>query len=70
MRVAKSEEKAFRDILKLLMSQKYSPGDRIVEGDIATELNLSRTPVRNVLRQFVAMSPRTGAEDGMLPSQA
>ncbi len=65
MRVAKTEEKAFRDILKLIMSQKYSPGDRIVEGDIASELNLSRTPVRNVLRQFVAMGvleqiPRMG----------
>lgn len=65
MRVAKTEEKAFRDILKLIMSHKYSPGDRIVEGDIASELNLSRTPVRNVLRQFVAMGvleqiPRVG----------
>ena len=65
MRVAKTEEKAFRDILKLIMSQKYSPGDRIVEGDIASELNLSMTPVRNVLRQFVAVGvleqvPRMG----------
>lgn len=65
MRQARVEEKAFRDILNIIMSQRFAPGDRIVEGDIATELNLSRTPVRNVLRQLVAMGvlehfPRRG----------
>lgn len=49
-----AEERAHREIIKLILSQKYAPGDRLVEAEMAQELGLSRTPVRNALRKLIA----------------
>lgn len=49
-----AEERAHREIIKLILSQKYAPGDRLVEAELAQEMGLSRTPVRNALRKLIA----------------
>ncbi len=49
-----AEDRAHRDIITLILSQKYAPGDRLVEAELAQELGLSRTPVRNALRKLIA----------------
>ncbi len=49
-----AEDRAHKEIIKLILSQKYAPGDRLVESELAQELGLSRTPVRNALRKLIA----------------
>jgi len=49
-----AEERAHREILRLIVSQRYAPGDRIFENELAEELGLSRTPIRNALRKLLA----------------
>ena len=49
-----AENLAYEAILEMILSKEFSPGDRLVESEIAERLNLSRTPVRNVMRQLVA----------------
>jgi DNA-binding GntR family transcriptional regulator len=49
-----AEDRAHKEIIKLILSQKYAPGDRLVEAELAQELGLSRTPVRNALRKLIA----------------
>lgn len=56
-----AEERAHKEIVNLILSQKYAPGDRLVEAELAQELGLSRTPVRNALRKLIA--------EGLLESQ-
>jgi DNA-binding GntR family transcriptional regulator len=50
-----TEQKAFREIIRLILSHKYSPGSPLIEKQIAEELGMSRTPVRGALRQLVAI---------------
>lgn len=40
--------------MEMLLSRKYAPGDRLVEAELAGEMGLSRTPVRNSLRKLIA----------------
>ena len=54
MRAPTAEDRAHQEILKLIVSQKYAPGDRLVESELAEELGLSRTPGRNALRKLLA----------------
>lgn len=56
-----AEDRAHKEIINLILSQKYAPGDRLVEAELAQELGLSRTPVRNALRKLIA--------EGLLESQ-
>lgn len=49
-----AEEMAYGRMVEMLLSRKYSPGDRLVEAELASEMGLSRTPVRNALRKLIA----------------
>lgn len=49
-----AEEKAYGQLMEMILSRKYAPGDRLVEAELAQEMGLSRTPVRNALRQLMA----------------
>jgi DNA-binding GntR family transcriptional regulator len=44
------ELKAYDYIKKRIMSRIYAPGQKIMDSQIAAELNISRTPVRDALR--------------------
>lgn len=50
-----AEEKAYQGILKMILSKRFHPGDRLVENELAEELKLSRTPVRNALKRLTAL---------------
>lgn len=43
---------AYEHILKMIMTRELLPGDRIPESKIAQEFNISRTPVRDAMRQL------------------
>lgn len=49
-----AEKRAYREIIRLILSQKYPPGSSLIEVQIADQLGMSRTPVRNALRQLVS----------------
>jgi DNA-binding GntR family transcriptional regulator len=49
-----AEERAYGEVMEMILSRKYAPGDRLVEAELAKEMGLSRTPVRNALRKLVA----------------
>lgn len=54
------------EIKQAILSARYRPGDRLVEGNLAEWLGVSRNPVREALRQleaegFVEIAPRRGA---------
>ena len=50
----RAEELAYESIIEMILSRSYAPGDRLVESELAELLNLSRTPIRNVLRKLAA----------------
>lgn len=54
MRTADAEGRAYSEILHAIITQKYAPGDHLAEAKIAEDLNMSRTPVRNVLKKMIA----------------
>lgn len=54
MRTADAEGRAYSEILRAIITQKYAPGDHLAEAKIAEELNMSRTPVRNALKKMIA----------------
>lgn len=54
MRDRSVEIDAVRKIIDKVISQKYLPGMQLVENQLAQELGISRTPVRNALRYLVA----------------
>ena len=43
------------ELLDDIMSGKYKPGDRLVESQIAKQMGISQSPVREALRDLVAM---------------
>ncbi len=47
-------ESAYYRLLEAIKSGEYQPGDRLRETDVAAQLNLSRTPVREALRKLEA----------------
>ncbi len=47
-------EGAYRALCAALQSGRYRPGDRLREAEIAAELGISRTPVREALGRLVA----------------
>ncbi len=47
-------EIALVKITDLLVNHTYKPGDRLLETVLASELNLSRTPIRDALSRLVA----------------
>lgn len=60
MIVDSAEEKAYRAIINMIVFHKCPPGAPVIEKQIAEELSLSRTPVRNALKRLVS--------DGLLDS--
>ena len=59
-------EAAYAKLLAAIRNGEFAPGDRLRETDVASRLNLSRTPVREALRRLEAEGivehrPRLGA---------
>ncbi len=50
-----AEDKAYQGILNLILSKRFHPGDRLIENELAEELGLSRTPIRNALKRLAAL---------------
>ena len=58
-------EQVYHFVRQLIMEGQFSPNDRIVEGQLAKTLNISRTPVREALHSLerdglLESSPRVG----------
>jgi DNA-binding GntR family transcriptional regulator len=54
--VARSEnlaEQAYRSLRSLILERKISPGSQVVEGRLAEELRISRTPMREALVRLI-----------------
>lgn len=49
-----SEERAYRSIVELILTNEYKPGDFLLEVELASKLNMSRTPVSRALARLVA----------------
>ncbi|PCI29292.1 MAG: GntR family transcriptional regulator [SAR324 cluster bacterium] len=47
------EEFAYRSIIRLILKNKFKPGDFLLEIELAETLKLSRTPVRHALGRLV-----------------
>lgn len=59
------KNKIVSDIIKLIVSRKFKPGDRLIESDLADYFSTSRAPVREALGElasigFVTQIPRKG----------
>jgi DNA-binding transcriptional MocR family regulator len=48
-------EQVKEELLNDILMGKYQPGDRLVESQIAKEMGISQSPVREALRDLVAM---------------
>lgn len=48
------KEAMYDDLFMKILGGKYQEGDRLKEADLAEEFNISRTPVREVLKQLAA----------------
>jgi len=48
-------EQVKEELLDDIMSGRYQPGDRLVESQIAKKMGISQSPVREALRDLVAM---------------
>lgn len=48
-----AEERAYRSIIRLILSGQYKPGDFLLEMDLAPKLGMSRTPVSRALGRLV-----------------
>ena len=49
-----AEERAYRSIINQILSGAYSPGDFLLELEIAQKLDMSRTPVSRALSRLVS----------------
>jgi DNA-binding GntR family transcriptional regulator len=45
-------ESVFKQIRGLILSQRLKPGDKLIEGNLAEKLGVSRTPVREALHKL------------------
>jgi DNA-binding GntR family transcriptional regulator len=50
--VASAEEEAYRHVLAAIRTGRFKPGLRLVAEDIASEIGMSRMPVREALRRL------------------
>lgn len=70
-----ASERAYSGIRSLIVNGKLETGFRLREGELAEQLGVSRTPVREALRQLAAeglveVRPNRGAVVGSLSSSA
>lgn len=49
-----SSERVFRELKDAILSSEFAPGTRVVEVQIAEQLGVSRTPVREALKRLLA----------------
>lgn len=61
------EEQAYNHIRRAIIARRWQPGTRLSEPQIADELGISRTPVRNAMRRLaadgmVALNANLGAQ--------
>src|SRR5688500_10113968 len=68
-------EMAFQRLRQEIQDGRLLPGSRIVEQEIATRLEISRTPVREALRRLeeaglIMQAPHRGLVVGSLDAQA
>ena len=49
-----AEDRAYREIIQLILSGQFKPGDFLLELDLAPRLKMSRTPVGRALGRLVA----------------
>lgn len=49
-----AEDRAYREIIQLILSGQFKPGDFLLEVDLAPRLDMSRTPVSRALGRLVA----------------
>lgn len=49
-----AEDRAYREIIQLILSGQFKPGDFLLEVDLAPRLEMSRTPVSRALGRLVA----------------
>ncbi|ARM75447.1 GntR family transcriptional regulator [Acidianus manzaensis] len=47
-------EKAYNDVLNMILKGKYKQGQRITEEQLCKDLNMSRTPVREALKMLIS----------------
>jgi len=58
-------KKVYRKLKKEIIKGSFKPGNKILEGRIAEQMGISRTPVREAIRElaaegFVTLSPNQG----------
>ncbi|GEQ98484.1 GntR family transcriptional regulator [Iodidimonas gelatinilytica] len=63
--MSKASEKAYRELRERLLRGEFTPGDRLVEDELATLCGVSRTPIREALQKlandmFVQQIPNRG----------
>ncbi len=49
-----SEDRAYAEIMAMILSQEIPPGSVMMEGALAERLKMSRTPIRAALRRLVS----------------
>ena len=49
-----AEEEAYRHLLRAIRSGRYKPGDRLIPEEIASEIGMSRMPVREAFRRLAS----------------
>ena len=60
-----AEERAYGQIIRLILSGQYKPGDFLLEVELAPRLGMSRTPVSRALGRLVVRACRPVAvEEG------
>lgn len=58
------QEKVYVQLVKRILSNKTAPGTRLIERDLASDLGVSRIPVRAALAKLVSQGLLKGGQNG------
>ena len=58
------QEKVYNEIVKTILSGNIAPGTRLIERDLASDLGVSRVPVRAALAKLVSQGLLIGGQNG------
>ena len=58
------QEKVYGELVKRILSSKTAPGSRLIERDLASDLGVSRVPVRTALAKLVSQGLLKGGQNG------